>query len=170
MYINGAEVEIVETFKFLGTHISNDLSWHHNIEQILSKAQQRLYFLRRLKSFGVSKEIMTHFYRSIIESILTFSITVWFGNTTQADRQKLNRVVKTASKIIGTDLPFLETLFEERTLRKANSIVEDSTHPANDLFELLPSGRRYRSIRARTNRFRDSFYPLAVNALTNAKK
>ena len=168
LYINGTEVEMVDTFKFLGTHISNDLSWHENTTQIVMKAQQRLYFLRRLKSFGVSQDTMTHFYRSIIESILTFSITIWFGNTTQADRQKLNKVVKTASKIIGKELPSLESLFQERTLKKAKSIVRDSTHPANELFELLPSGRRYRSIKARTNRMRDSFYPIAVNTLTNS--
>ena len=167
LYINGSEVEIVETFRFLGTHISSDLSWEHNATQITKKAQQRLYFLRRLKSFGVSKDIMTHFYRAVIESILTFSITVWFANTDEKDRAKLNKVVRTASQIIGTDLPPLDVLYHDRTLNKAKAIVRDPTHPANNLFQLLPSGRRYRSMRTRTNRFRDSFYPTAINIMTS---
>ena len=34
------------------------------------------------------------------ENVLTFSITVWFGSITQKETLRLNRVVKTASRII----------------------------------------------------------------------
>ncbi len=40
-----------------------------------------------------------------------------------------------------------------------NSIVKDPTHPSHSLFQLLPSGRRYRSIRARSARLLNSFSP-----------
>ena len=39
--INGEDIEIVTDFKFLGTIISNDLSWDTNITAITKKAQQR---------------------------------------------------------------------------------------------------------------------------------
>ena len=93
------------------------------IDQIVKKAQQRLYFLRRLKSFGVNKTILKKFYRAVVESVLTFSITVWYSGTTQKDRAKLNRIVKTASKIIGDDLQTLESLFKTRAIRKSNSFL-----------------------------------------------
>ena len=45
-------------------------------------------------------EILVNFYRSIIESILTWSIMVWFGNMTDADRNSLSRVIRTARRLI----------------------------------------------------------------------
>ena len=67
-------VEIVDTFKFLGIHISNDL-WSEHVNRCV-KAQQRLFFLRRLRSFGISRSVMCQFDRAVIESVLTLSITV----------------------------------------------------------------------------------------------
>ncbi|KAK3561940.1 hypothetical protein QTP86_019065, partial [Hemibagrus guttatus] len=43
----------VESFKFLGTTISQDLKWDIQIDSIVKKAQQRLYFLRQLKTFNL---------------------------------------------------------------------------------------------------------------------
>ena len=163
--ILGKEVEIVDTFKFLGSLISNDLKWEKNVDHIAKKAQQRLFFLRRLKRFGVSEVILLKFYRAVVESVLTFSITVWFGNTTHKDRAKLNKIVKTSSNIIGIDLPSLESLFYSRVSRKTASIIRDKHHPAHTLFDPLPSGKRFRSIRTKTKRFNNSFYPLSVRFL-----
>ncbi|XP_077990622.1 uncharacterized protein LOC144444944 [Glandiceps talaboti] len=166
--IHGKEVEIVDTFKFLGSLISEDLKWEKNVDHIVKKAQQRLFFLRRLKSFGVSQAILKKFYRAVVESVLTFSITVWYGNTTHKDRAKLNRIVRTASRIIGIGLPSLESLFNSRVTRKTKSVIKDINHPAHTLFELLPSGTRYRSIKTKTNRFKNSFYPLSVRILNDS--
>ena len=167
--IQGKKVEIVYTFKFLGSLISYDLKWEKNVDRIVTKAQQRLFFLRRLKSFGVSKRILTKFYRAVVESVLTFSITVWYGNTTNKDRVRLNRIVRTASTIIGTDLPSLDLIFNSRVTRKAESIIRDKHHPANELYEELPSGTRYRSVKTKTNRFKNSFYPLSVRILNDRR-
>ena len=79
------------------------------------------------------------------------------------------RVVKTASRIIGRDLPSLEILNQQRLLGRATLISQDTSHPAHDLFEPLPSSRRFRSIKTRTNRFSTSFFPLAVQALSKQK-
>ena len=66
-----------------------------------------MYFLRQLKKFGVNRDILTQFYRAVIESILTFPIAVWYGSTTQAEKNSLDRIVRTASKIVGRHLPCL---------------------------------------------------------------
>ena len=47
-------VEVVTNFKFLGIQTSDSLSWSLNISCTINKAQQRLYFLRCLKKYGVS--------------------------------------------------------------------------------------------------------------------
>ncbi|KAI3356741.1 hypothetical protein L3Q82_003416 [Scortum barcoo] len=69
------------------------------ITQLVKKAHQRLYFLRRLRKFGMSQRIQKTFYTLVIESILTSWVTVWYGNSTAADRKLLQRVLETkASK------------------------------------------------------------------------
>ncbi len=47
--INGTTVERVSSTKFLGVHITEDLSWTNNTAALAKKAQQRLYFLRKLR-------------------------------------------------------------------------------------------------------------------------
>ena len=81
LVINGRTVEI----KFLGSTISSNLKWELNVVNIVKKAQQRLYFLRRLRSFGLTTQVMLNFYRAVIESVLIFSITVWLGSITQKE-------------------------------------------------------------------------------------
>lgn len=54
VYINNSAVEIVNTFKFLGIHISDSFSWSFHITCAIKKAHQRLYFLRCLKKYGMS--------------------------------------------------------------------------------------------------------------------
>jgi hypothetical protein len=80
--INRQVVEQVSSFKFLGTTISEDLKWDTNTTSIIKKCQQRLHFLRQLRKFCTSQNIMWQFYRTVIESILSFSITVSYGSTT----------------------------------------------------------------------------------------
>ncbi|KAI5609339.1 gastrula zinc finger protein XlCGF28.1-like [Silurus asotus] len=92
--INGTEVERVFSFKFLGVHISEDLSWQQNTSALVKKAQQFLYFLRSHKKSSPSAGILTSFYRCIIESILTNYITIWYEGSTVCERKALQRVVK----------------------------------------------------------------------------
>ncbi|KAK2171301.1 hypothetical protein NP493_1082g00026 [Ridgeia piscesae] len=100
---------------------------------------------------------MLTFYRAAIESVLTCSITVWFGSITVKEKLRLNRVVKTASRIMGRDLPSLESLYQQRLLGRASLISHDSSRPARDLFDPLPSSCWFRSIKIRTNRFNSTF-------------
>ena len=166
--INGAEVETVDTFKFLGIHISGDLTWRAHIEHCVNKAQQRLFFLRRLAGFGLGVDLLVKFYRAVVESVLTVSITVWYGGSTREDRRLLNRVIRTSERIIGIKLPSLDDIYRKRMSRKTESILSDSSHPAHDLFTLLPSGKRYRAITTKSERHRRSFYPSAIRQVNGA--
>ena len=98
LQIDNQDVEQVQSFQFLGSTISNDLTWSAHTHLSCRKAQQRLYFLRQLKK---NQGILIQFYRSVMESVLTFSCTVWYNSATQEDRDNLQRIVKTAGKIIG---------------------------------------------------------------------
>ncbi len=165
--IGKTPVERVNSFKFLGVHITEDLTWSAHTDAVLKKSHQRLFFLRRLRKFGMSPSILRSFYTCTVDSILTGCITAWFGNSTAGNRKALQRVVWTARHIVGGELPSLQDIYTRRCIRKARRITNDSSHPSHRLFSLLPSGRRLRSIRSRTSRLRDSFFPQAIRIMNS---
>ncbi len=160
--IDGTPVERVSSFKFLGVHITEDLTWSAHTDAVLKKAQQHLFFLRRLKKFVMSPHILHSFYTCTVESILTGCITAWFGNSTAGNRRALQRVVRTARPTVGGDLPSLQDIYTRRWMRKDRRIISDSSYPSHGLSSLLPSGRRLHSIWSRT---RDSFFPQTIRLL-----
>ena len=68
--IDGAVVEQVESFKFLGVHITNKLTWSKHTKTVVKRAQQNLFPLRTLKRFGIGPQILKRFYSCTIEIIL----------------------------------------------------------------------------------------------------
>ncbi|KAK3534906.1 hypothetical protein QTP70_001992 [Hemibagrus guttatus] len=165
--IMNSTVPTVESFRFLGTTISQDLKWDTHIDSIIKKAQQRLYFLRQLRKFNLPQELLTHFYSAVIESVLCTSITVWFGSATKSDIGRLQRMVWTAERTIGAPLPTLQELYTSRVRKRALKITLDPSHPGHLLFDLLPSRRRYRAATIRTARHKNSFIPQAIYLLNS---
>ncbi len=131
------------------------------------KARQRLHFLRILRKNNLNGKLLVNFYRCSIESVLTYCITVWHASCSEADKKGLQRIIKTAERIAGSPLPSLKDLYNSRALNKVKNILKDSTYPCFHLFQLLPSGRRYRCFKTRTKRFKDSFFPRAINIMNS---
>ena len=162
--IGGQAVERVSEFRFLGTTISDNLNWGAHCSSVHRKAQQRLYFLRHLKKFRASRKLLLQFYRATVESVLTQSITIWYAAASEEDKYKLDRVIKSASKTVGCDLPSLSDIYTRRMTKRATNIARDGTHPASHLFTTMRSGR-FRAIPSRTGRMGKSFFPCAVQCL-----
>ena len=168
VYFNDDTIENVDSYRYLGTEIDNKLSWEDKSKRTLTKCNQRLYFLRKLKYFHVNDRILFLFYQSIIQSTITFDSIIWFNNARQNDKQKLRRVVKQASKIMNHTVD-LDEVCKERVVSKALSIMSDLTHPLNDQYIHLRSGRRLRSIKARTSRRINSFIPLFIRVVNETQ-
>jgi len=60
-------VERVQSTKFLGIHLREDLQRQYCGNTVVRKAQQRLHLLQRLKRTGLSKSALTAFYQGTIE-------------------------------------------------------------------------------------------------------
>ncbi|KAK3523843.1 hypothetical protein QTP70_010454 [Hemibagrus guttatus] len=75
LFIDGSSVEIVKSTKFLGVHLAENLTWSLNTSSISKKAQQHLYFLRRLRKAHLPPPILNMFYRGTIEGIPSSCIT-----------------------------------------------------------------------------------------------
>ena len=122
----------MESFKYLGVNITQDLTWSCHINTLVKKARQRLYCLRRLRDFKLPFMVLRNFYTCTIESILAGSITTWMGSTTQQDFLALRRVVRSAERTIRTTLPNLQDIYIKRCRSKARKIVSEPPHPATD--------------------------------------
>ena len=121
-----------------------------------------LYCLRQLKRFGLNQRILTQFYHAVIESALSFGISVWFGDASFCDIDQLERVVRQASCIVSGVLPSITSLYSTRLRSGAHKIIGDPMHPANCLFKPVPSSRCFRAIKTRTSQFRYNFFPEAI--------
>ena len=117
------------------------------------------------RSLMVSNRILMQCYHAFVESILAFSIVCWFGSLDLKNRKKLVRIEKQCRKIVGNNIHSLSDLYEARVIQKALTIHKDPSHCLNNVMEILPSGRRFRSINSRTNRFRNTFFPTAIKLL-----
>jgi hypothetical protein len=124
-------------------YLSISVSWHHTHST-------------SIHPFHASRNLLVLFYKAIIESIITSSFTVWYGSSDSRTKRKLERVVTKASNITGCDLPSIHSLYLERSLNRANKIIRDTSHPSHDLFQLRPSGRRYRSLKTGMTSFNNS--------------
>ena len=166
--IHNKEIEIVDSYKYLGTTFDAKLKWEENTQLITRKCQQRIYFLRKLASFSVDKTILNLFYSSFIESILCFSFICWFYNLNIKQRNNVNRIVTLCSKIIGVSLRDVSTFCQKQIIRKAHSIISNPNHALSSSFNHLPSRRRFSVLVCRTNRRKFSFVPTAVRLMNES--
>ena len=84
--INDQIIKQVSQYKYPEVTIDEKLRWSDNIYK--SKANKRLYFVRKLGQFNVDRTLISLFYQSVIESILSFCITCWGGNSWKGDPRK----------------------------------------------------------------------------------
>ena len=68
------------TCKYLGVGFDKKLSWNENTSHIIKKANTKMCYLMKLKSFGVSTSLLVMFNDAVECSFLSFGIVCWRGN------------------------------------------------------------------------------------------
>ena len=72
--------------------------------------------------------LLSLFYRSTIQSIISFCIIAWGGNISVLCKTKIDRCVKRAEKITCSSFDFVDDLITSLSLKKIKQI-ENSDHP-----------------------------------------
>ena len=98
--VNGEMLEVVDSAKILGLTVSNNLKWNNRIDQIISKARKRLYFLSKLKRARVGTKELVLFFTTCIRPILEYASPVFHNGLTNYLSQDLERIQKRALRII----------------------------------------------------------------------
>ena len=118
------KVERVTEYRYLGTVLDNKLNLNKNTDFIHKRYQPRIFCLQKLRSLNFSAADLRTFYRSCIESVLTFLFLCWFGGLNVKSRNVLNKVVNVCGKTAGERQEHLSQLYEGRVVRKAKVTVE----------------------------------------------
>ena len=182
IYLDNNQLEIVYKTKLLGVVCTSDCKWTENTKYLVSKANGKIWFLRRLKTLGASRSTLLDIYKLFIRSHLEFCAPLWAGNLSSKNCQDLERVQKTALKVIlGTAFVSYEnaletleevSLEERRTLLCLKFGKKFSTHPYYAY--LFPEGISTRNRttflepECRTKRFEKSAIPHLIRTLNQA--
>ena len=98
--VNNENIQVVDNTKLLGTYITNDLKWDLNTSELVKKANMRLQLLHKIIDFGSSLSDLKEIYILFIRSILDQSCTIWNSSLTQENINDIERVQKSALRII----------------------------------------------------------------------
>ena len=132
----------------------------------MKKTNQRLFFLKILKSFKVNAELLELFYYTATEFIVTYNSLCFYSCLKRTDTAKLSKIKRIASKLIGSVVVHLQAHFERKALQRLRAILADPTHPSNEEMTAQMSARitsgRLVSLKTKTKRFFRSFLPSAI--------
>ncbi|TWW62586.1 hypothetical protein D4764_04G0012330 [Takifugu flavidus] len=137
--ILGTDVDVVESYKYLGVHLNNNLDWSHNTNALVKKGNSRLFLLRRLRSFGVQGPLLRTFYDSVVGSAIFYGIVCWSSSITDRDRKRMDRLVRRASSVLGCPLDSVEVVGNGRMMAKLSSMLNNTSHPLQDTLAALGS-------------------------------
>ena len=172
--LGNQELEVVEETKLLGLIIRSDMKWITNTQNMIKKANKRLWIIRRLKNLGASHQDLVNVFTKQVRCILELAVPAWQGSITLAEKQDLERVQKTACHIILGEkylsykeaLKFLnlETLEFRRNKLSLKFALKTEKHEKfkswfNPIFknvETRSSNKKYYDVKANTTRFQKS--------------
>ena len=128
------------------------------------EGKKRRFFFHKFNSFNYDNAVWYLFYSSIIQSVISFCIIAWSGNTSAKNKFKINHGIKRAGKISQTTLLFCGCLFESLCLKSIQR-NENSGHPL--AHQIRSSARSHMPLYllTKTERHKRSFLPYAITLL-----
>ena len=138
------------------------MTWSVHVDTAVNKSKQRLHLLRKLRQFNVSEPVLSLYYRSTIESVISYCLLTWHSNIREKDMKRIKQILNQARKIIGSEPRSIKELYNEKSQKKVRAVMQDPHHPLHTEFKTLRSGHRLQMPRCRTERFRQSFVPSAI--------
>ena len=90
--------------------LSEDLKWQSHIDEITTKALQRLYFIILLKRAGIDPHHLIDIYTSIVRSVLEYACQVWHMSLTKKQTRQIEYIQRRAMWIIFQDKSYTEAI------------------------------------------------------------
>ena len=146
--IDDKPIARVSTAKLLGVTFSSDLTWDAHIEDIHTKACQRLYSLRLLWRAGVQSSHIVRIFTSLIRLLLEYACPVWHTGLPGILSEKLEGVQRRALRIAYPDSSYSEAMqlsglptLHDRREQLSRGFFQAILSPSHKLHHLLPAHR-----------------------------
>ena len=174
LMIDDVVIERVHSFKLLGLHVNNNLKWNTHIDEIVKKANTRLFYLRECRRANLPVKVGLTCYETKIKSVLEYAAPIW-GGLPQHLSDELERIQCRSLKIIGLPPDSLQTLEQRRenlAISEYRAFINDETHPCRKYIPDVPSSkydlrtpRIFPELPSHTKRHELSFIPRANSLL-----
>ena len=173
--VGNEELERVEVFKLLGVHVQRDLKWNTHIDEIVTKASKRLYFLRACRKANLPTEVGLTTYITKIRPLLEYASPIW-GGIPNYLAEDLQRIQNRSLDILGLARETVEPLDVRRDSHTAHAFKEildsEGLHPCCKFLISRPQSYSLRAQRVRvpiprTNRNMNSFIQRGTRLLGN---
>ena len=124
--INGWNIPLVRTTKFLGVYIDNMLSWHPHINHIIEKLNNN----RRLLQMG-KKLLNTHckwnIYFGHIHSHLTYGILMWGSMASETQLNGLHKIQEHCIQIVSSNYnDNIKDLYSSLKIQSVDQLIKGS--------------------------------------------
>jgi hypothetical protein len=87
---NNQNIELVDSFKYLGMWFENNLKFNEHIHQTISKGYRSMYaLLNKIKYTHYSIEVIINLYDALVNSVLMYGCEMW-GISAESSINKLN--------------------------------------------------------------------------------
>ena len=160
----------------LGTHVTSDLKWDKNTDEIVRDCNKRLRLLHVASKLTRKISHLKQIYNTFVRSRLESSSAVWHSMLTEKQHDSLERIQKSSFKVIlkehykdyenALKMLNMQTLYERREkkcLTLAKKCLKDvklsKMFPLKDDDESIMNRRKsekYKVIKAKTTRLKNS--------------
>ena len=96
--LEGTVLENVESIKYLGVTITNDLKWNTHISNVCTKANRTLGFLRR-NLYSCPPGVKEAAYKGLVRPVLEYGSSVWDPHT-HGLQEELEKVQNRAARFV----------------------------------------------------------------------
>ena len=125
--------------------LSEDLKWQSHIDEITTKASQRLYFIILLKRAGIDPHHLINIYTSIVRSVLEYACQVWHTSLPKKQTRQIEYIQKRAMRIIFQDKSYTEAItaanlptLSDRREKLCRTLVISMQQSTHKLHHILP--------------------------------
>ena len=107
LHLGGAELEIVEQFKYLGVTLDSKLKWTPHVMYQAEKATKTLMICRRMigKNWGLNPKNSAWAYTAIARPILMYGAVAWVGCL---DKKQVKKILTKVQSRVGKNPGFFD--------------------------------------------------------------
>ena len=175
LQINGVNLKRIGTMKYLGVHITQNLSWSVHVSSIFTTVRKLCFYIRRLRSAGTPPSHIANFTTMCVLPHITYCSPVIFAGLLKKDYRILRRAIKLISRCgmlpYDSVVDSIMKIHVKSCEKFSTKIIEDPSHPLHDDFTSHMSRRvtrrPFRHMYTKTSAFRGSILPYLCRFRTN---